>query len=96
MSPPLEPYEYSFQYPGPFQYTEEEVDSIEVYFPEINDITLNNILRNEGTYVDALTITLLWNADDDLDLAFICDDGETIDWGNKEGNNACGAIYDVE
>ena len=43
-----------------------------------------------------MVITLLWNADDDLDLAFTCiDDNVKIDWSNAKGENICGAVYDV-
>ena len=89
-------YWWSFLYEGPFQYTFEQVAQEQVYFPEVTGDVVDEILKQEGTYVDAFTITLLWNADDDLDLAFDCHDGKTIDWGNKEGTNSCRARYDVE
>jgi len=50
-----------------------------------------------GIQIDTLTITLLWNAEADLDVSFTCDDdGVTIDWTNMDGNNTCGAILDVD
>ena len=48
---------------------------------------MNNILRGEGTQVDQLTITLLWNADDDLDLSFVCDDTVEVNWSYREIEN---------
>ena len=66
-------------------------------FPEITPESINKILKNAGSHADHLTITLLWNTDDDLDLGFDCiDDGKTINWGNKDGPNDCEATYDVE
>ena len=57
---------------------------------------INEILLAEGTEITALTISLFWNADEDLDLTFYCDDGTVIDWNNKNGGNACGAELDVD
>ena len=57
---------------------------------------MNNILRGEGTQVDQLTITLLWNADDDLDLSFVCDDTVEVNWNYRDVENQCQGIYDVE
>ena len=39
----------------------------------------------EGTEIHALSITLLWNADEDLDVTFYCDDGVTLNWDNPKG-----------
>ena len=46
--------------------------------------------------MDSLSITLLWNSDEDLDLSFNCEDGVTIDWSYREATNDCGGVYDVE
>ena len=45
-------------------------------------MTLDYILRELGTEIDQMTVTLLWNAEEDLDLTFNCDDGTTIDWNH--------------
>ena len=65
--------------------------------PELpNNEGLESILLSEGSGVDQLTITLLWNTDDDLDVSFTCDDGQILNWNNMDGPNECGAVYDVE
>ena len=81
-------FEYSFTYIDP---RIDQIDEIEVEFPIIDDDTLYMILMGEGTYPHALTITLLWNAEEDLDITFTCNDGVTLDWNNKAGDNSCGA-----
>ena len=49
-----------------------------------------------GSAPDKLTVTLLWDAEEDLDLAFVCQDGVKINWDNSKGENGCAAVYDVE
>lgn len=62
----------------------------------MNVENLQSILSAEGTSVNELTITLFWNADEDLDVTFQCVDGVTIDWSNREPDNTCGARQDVD
>ena len=50
----------------------------------------------EGTEIHALSITLLWNADEDLDVTFYCDEQTTINSSNKGGKNDCRAKLDIE
>lgn len=66
---PSEQLTYSFLYED----TLTTIDTIRVLFPsELNGDTLNQILAAENAYVHTLTITLLWNAEEDLDLNFMC------------------------
>jgi len=52
-------------------------------------------LAGAGGELGALTFTLLWNSDTDLDLHFMCDYTE-INYFNKSPSNSCGAFLDVD
>ena len=42
-----------------------------------------------------VSVTLLWNAEENLDLTFSCDEWTTIDSKNADGPNDCGAVLDI-
>jgi len=53
------------------------------------------MLRAIGTEIKEFSITLIWNAEEDLDLSFTCSDGTVID--NSGGSeNECGANFDID
>ena len=90
---PKEEYEYEFTYEG---YETANIDIVHIEFPEITVSTMDEILRSEGTEVSSLTVTLLWNAEENLDLTFVCDEQTTINSSNKGGKNDCRAKLDIE
>jgi len=64
--------------------------------PEAPDsAAVEGILAGIGAAGAPLTVTLLWNADCDLDLYFHCDDGSVISYQNTN-NEACGGTLDSD
>ncbi|MFK8035301.1 MAG: hypothetical protein AB8B94_14260 [Hyphomicrobiales bacterium] len=47
----------------------------------------------EGGEAGTITVTLMWDTHDDLDLAIQCPDGQIINYGNK---SACGGTLDID
>ena len=85
---PLYQYEFQFDYADVIRYEEPPIETVD---PKIEGPVINEILNGEDTEMSTLSITLFWNADEDLDLTFICDQYNTIDWDNAHGHNDCGA-----
>ena len=84
-------YAYSFIY-----YDPEVISSL----PAISWVTgdqLGSIIDGEGlSATHSLIITLLWNAEQDLDLTFDCDDGTTIEYSSPDSPNYCGASLGLD
>ena len=86
-------YSYKYTYTDPSKLM---IQQIEFEIPEITEEGISQILTTEGTQMYPLSITLLWNAEEDLDLTFTCDDGITLDWDNPKISNQCGAKIDIQ
>jgi len=86
-------FEFSFTYTSPKDPT---LDEINIEFTEVNSEKINEILNDNEYQVDTLTITLLWNAEEDLNLSFNCDDETTIDINNEASDNTCEATFDLD
>ena len=82
--------DYQFTYPGP---DGPPVEHVEVEFPEANGNGVNKMLKGIGTEMSELSITLLWNAEEDLDLQLTCPDGTSVDY-ETDAANECGAAFD--
>jgi hypothetical protein len=61
--------------------------------PDTSEVA--GILQGIGASSAPLTVTLLWNAQVDLDLYFACDDGSDISYQNTN-NEACGGTLDAD
>ena len=51
----------------------------------------------DNTAIRPLTVSLFWNAREDLDVSFLCaEDGELIGHQSRDAPNVCGASLDVD
>ena len=89
-------YEFSYTYNVPSEAIIEGYDELDLSITYIDGESMKQIIEASGSETDKLVISLLWNAEEDLDLAFTCEDDVRIDWSNSKGENECGAVYDVE
>ena len=65
--------------------------TIKLDFPRMDGSSIDQILNFYNTQVQSLTITLFWNAQEDIDLSFECYDGVIINYDNMLEPNMCDA-----